>query len=156
MPADLSTIFGTAGTILCIATSLPATHDKAGFEALTWKEIGLVSDLGSQGKTFNETTFTPAHEAKVVPRLTSSDNGEKQISYAFTAGDDAGHAELEGAIGTKKAFAEAMPNGKYHYFVAYVKGGPTNLGSVDNVVTKSCALRITEDEILTEDAPASV
>lgn len=149
----LSDIFGTAGSILSVATALPATHNKGGFEALTWKEVGLVSDLGSNGKTFNETTFTSIKEAVVVPRLTASDNGEQAITYAYTAGEDEGHELLDSKIGQKAALSVKLPNGKVRYFIAYVKGGAVNMGTVDNIVTQAQALRLTEDEILTEDAP---
>jgi len=150
----LSDIFGTAGSILSVATALPLTPTKAAYEGLTWKVVGLVSDLGSSGKTYNETTFSDIQSAKVVPRLTSSDNGEKAITYAYTAGADTGHAELETKMGKKAAFSERMSNGKIRYFQAYVKGGAVSLGTVDNIVTQAQALRITEDDILTETAPA--
>ena len=56
------------GAKLSISAALPATWDKAGFEALTFTELGNVVNLGDWGKTWNETTFEPVSypEAQVL------------------------------------------------------------------------------------------
>lgn len=148
-------IFATAGSILRIGAALAATHNKAGMEAVTWTNIGLISDLSGIGKTFSETTYNPVDTRATIPVLTSSDNGEMSITYAYTADEDDGQVALEAAIGQKLPFSLILPSGKYKYFNAWIKGGIQNLGTVEDVITQVCALRVTEDEILTEDAPAS-
>lgn len=149
----LNDIIGTAGARAFISASLPTTNTRLAYEKLPWVEIGLISDLGSIGKTCNETTFTPAKEGKVVPKLTASDNGETQLVYAYTAGQDVGHALLKARFGKRVSLCFALNNGKCKYFQALVKSEVVNMGTVDNIVTESCTLRLTEDDVIVAQTP---
>lgn len=153
-----SNIFGTAGAILYIAAALPATHNKAGFEALTWKEVGQTDDLGEFGKTYGLTTITPVKTRGVVKRKTSFNNGTESIRYAYVKDTlDDGQAAMAAAVDSdsNQSFKVLMPNSECVYFTALVMGGPMHLGTVEDIVTKSQTLEISESEILIEDEPAS-
>jgi hypothetical protein len=153
-------IFGSAGAIIRIAAALPATHTKAGFEALiaASKIIGQTDDLGEFGKTYGLTTFTPVATRGTVKRKTSFNNGSAPIRYAYVKGSaDDGQAAMTAAVDSdaNKAFIIEMPNGENVYFLALVMGGPLHLGTVEDVVTVSQTLEISEHDILIEDAPVS-
>ena len=45
-----------AGSKVYISASLPATYDSAGFTALTYTEIGEISDIGTVGKEYTLVT----------------------------------------------------------------------------------------------------
>ena len=154
--ADSATshIFGSAGSIISIATALPATHDKAGFEALTYNGIGQTDDLGEFGKTYGLSTFTPTATRGTVKRKTSFNNGALPIRYAYVKDTlDTGQAALTSAVDSdaNKAFRIEMPNGQSVYFLALVMGGVLHLGTVEDIVTKQMNLEISEHEILIED-----
>ena len=62
-----------AGSTLAIGTALPATHDAAGFAALTLTEIGQVEKIGSFGASFAKVEFQPLKGPKQMVLVSVSD-----------------------------------------------------------------------------------
>ena len=49
----------SAGTKLYVSASLPATYNSAGFGALTWTEVGEITDFGEWGKEYTVVNHNP-------------------------------------------------------------------------------------------------
>ena len=54
-----------AGTKLAISAASPATFDAAGYAALTYTEVGDVSNLGAFGANFAKVEFQPLNGGKL-------------------------------------------------------------------------------------------
>jgi len=61
--------FTSAGTTISLTDTEPTTYDVAGFDALTFTEVGEVSDLGEFGREYAEVTFNPLGDRRTVPRF---------------------------------------------------------------------------------------
>ena len=70
-----SKAFTSAGTKLFVSASAPATYNLSGFAALTWTEIGEVSDMGEFGRQYNLVTFNTLGDRRTVKRKGSYNDG---------------------------------------------------------------------------------
>lgn len=153
----MSNAVTSAGTKIYIGDALPATYDKAGFEALTWTEIGEVTDLGEFGREYNLVTHNPVGDRRTVKRKGSFNDGSTTIQYAFdrSTGEE-GQAALRTAVDddTSQSIKIELPDAEetHIYFSAQVMSAPINVGSVDQILAQSTTLEI-DNDVLFEDAP---
>jgi hypothetical protein len=149
----MSNAFTSAGTRIYIGDALPATYDKAGFEAVDWTEIGEVTDLGEFGKEFNLVEHNPLGTRRTIKRKGSFNDGAITLQYAYDS-NDAGQADLRTALDSDNSFPfkVVLQNNIHIYLSAQVMSAPVNVGSVDQITSASTSLEI-DDDILVEDAP---
>lgn len=142
----VSLAFTTAGTILRVSATLPATNDAPGFAALTYTTVGEVVDLGSYGKKYNLVSHNPIDDRKTVKRKGSYNSGTMSLKMARVP-SNAGQAILVTASNSDAAIAVkiTLQNGTINYFQAMVMGYTVDLGSVDTITGSSVDLEITED-----------
>ena len=138
------TIQSAAGASIGISSSAPATFNEAGYGALTFTNIGEVTDLGEFGREYNLITHNPI-DTRATKKLKGSYN-EGQIS--MTVGLDTADAGQNLAKTASQSDADyyfkiTMQNGVMYYFPAKVMSFKRSIGSVDNVVTATIALEIT-------------
>lgn len=150
----MSNAFTSAGTRIYIGDALPATYDKAGFEAVDWTEIGEVTDLGEFGKEFNLVTHNPLGDRRTVKRKGSYNDGAVTMQYAFDRNNDDGQNDLRVALDSDDsyAFKVVLQEQTHIYFSAQVMSAPVNVGSVDQITSASTSLEI-DNDVLFEDAP---
>jgi hypothetical protein len=117
----MSTYSG-AGTCLSVSAAAPATHDAAGFVALTWTQVGELESVGEFLVNHATVSFTNLCTGK-----TSVNKGaEEAISVAIGVAmdrDDAGQALMTTARKSLTAvysFKVAEANGDIVYFRAHV------------------------------------
>jgi len=143
-----------AGSRLFVSAGLPATYNKAGFEALTFTEVGAVTEIPQFGKIYNVVTHLPLGSRQTIKRKGSYDNGDIDVPYAFDVDDDAGQVILEGAVDSDASFSFRVdiqdPALKSVYFTAQVTSRPITVGSTDSIVMANSTLAI-DDDILVED-----
>lgn len=143
------------GTI-SVSTGVPATQNVAGYEALTFTEVGGVDSIGNFGATFQTTEFTPLKTGLVLLLLGSKKNGTIPVSMADLP-DDAGQIIIEAAItgGTQRALHAVKivdSHGYIEYFQAYLGKFEKQMGDANKVKMRSLDVMI-NTEIVT-DAPA--
>ncbi len=133
-----------AGTSLAISATGPATHDAAGYAALTFVDIGQVEKLGSFGATFAKSEFQPLKGAKQKYKG-SSDNGAIQPSIAIDSAD-AGQTLLQTAAEdeTQKlySFCVTFADGAKRYFRGRVFGSPETADGADSMVMTTPTVEI--------------
>ena len=128
------TITASAETGLSISTTLPATHDAAGFAALTWIEVGELESIGdlttshaavtfANLKTGKTSTLKGAEEAVTVPVVVGLDRG------------DAGQIAMSAARKSKtdRAFRVDEEDGTFVYFIGKVMKEGTQYGGINDV-----------------------
>lgn len=145
--------FTSAGSKLSISAVLPATFDAAGYGALTFAEVGEVTDLGEFGREYALVTHNPIGTRKTLKRKGSYNEGALALQMARVPGD-AGHIILIAARDddASYAFSVELQDGTLMYFTAQTMSYKTGVGSVDTITGATANLEIDSDEIV-EVAP---
>lgn len=140
--------FTSAGTVLSISSGSPATYDAVGFAALTWVEIGDVSDLGEFGRQYNLVTFNPLGDRRTVKRKGSYNDGTIAAQMARVP-SDAGQTILTTAVDDDDSYAIkiVLQDGTIFYTTAQIMSYTTNVGNVDQITAATVNLEIDNDII---------
>ena len=143
--------FTSAGTTISVSESAPGSYDVTGFEALSFSEVGEVSDLGEFGREYSEVTFNPLGDRRTVKRKGSFNDGNITMTLARVP-SDSGQAILQDALDNDDSFhfVVELQDGTKLYFAAQVMSYTTNVGGVDQITSASVTLGITND--ILEDA----
>lgn len=143
-----------SGVTLGISSSAPATHDVAGFDALTFINVGEVTNVGEFGKEFAAVTHNPLGSRGTKKGKGSYNNGTLNPSLALDP-DDAGQQLMETALNSDADyyFAVTLQDGTVFYLVGLVMAFKPNIGGVDDVVTATTTIDLQPDEILKKAAP---
>ena len=148
-----SKAFTSAGTKLFISASAPATYNKTGFEALTFTEIGEVSEMGEFGRQYNLVTFNTLGDRRTVKRKGSYNDGTIACQMARVP-DDAGQTILTTAVNSDNSYSIKiqLQDGTVFYTSAQVMSYTTNIGNVDQITSATVNLEI-DNDILEVPAP---
>jgi len=140
----------SAGTKLHISSAAPATYTSAGFAALTWTEIGEVTDLGEFGRQYNLVTHNQLASRRVVKRKGSYNDGTINAQMARVPAD-AGQVILQTAVNSDASYSIkiTLQGGEIFYFSAQVMSYTTNIGGADQIVGATVAMEIDNDIIVT-------
>ena len=148
-----SKAFTSAGTKLHISASTPATYNSTGFAALTWTEIGEVSEMGEFGRQYNLVTFNTLGDRRTVKRKGSYNDGTIACQMARVP-DDAGQTILVTAVNSDASYSikVTLQDGTVFYTTAQVMSYTTNIGNVDQITSATVNLEI-DNDILEVAAP---
>jgi hypothetical protein len=138
----------SAGSTLSISSALPATYDEAGFEALTYTEVGEITDLGEFGKEFNLVTHVALGNRKTRKFKGSYNNGSLPLQLGRDT-SDAGQAAMNLAQHSDNdySFRVVLQDGASSYFVGKVMSFRTVVGSVDQVTGATSTIEISDDVV---------
>lgn len=111
-----------AGTCLSVSAALPATHDSAGFVALTWTQVGELESLSEITVTHTSSSFTNLCTGKTSVNKGAEEAVTANVACALDR-DDAGQVLM--TAGRKSltgiySFKVAEANGDIVYFKASV------------------------------------
>ena len=143
-----SKAFTSAGTKLHISASAPATYNSTGFAALTWTEIGEVSEMGEFGRQYNLVTFNTLGDRRTVKRKGSYNDGTIACQMARVP-DDAGQTILVTAVNSDASYSikVTLQDGTVFYTTAQIMSYTTNIGNVDQITSATVNLEIDNDII---------
>lgn len=143
----VSQAFTSAGTRIYIGNA-PATYDAAGFAAVSFTEIGEITDAGEFGRTYNQVTHNPLGDRRTVKRKGSYNDGAMSLQMARVPAD-AGQAILVTALNSDAsyAFKVVLQDGTIFYFTAQIMSYTTNVGSVDQITAATVNVEIDNDII---------
>lgn len=135
-----------AGTKLGISASAPATFNAAGYAALTFANIGEITDPGEHGRTYALITHMPIDKRNTQKFKGSFNEGQMTLQLAVNT-DDAGQAILQAAKVSDASYYFAMTyqGGDIHYFPAKVMSFIYAGGGVDTIRAGSVQLELTSD-----------
>ncbi len=133
-----------AGTKIGISASTPATFNEAGYEALSFTNIGNIEDGGEHGREYAEVTFNPIDTRGTRKYKGSFNEGNKTLSIGYDS-DDAGMALLKAALASDNdySFEVKYPNGDIDWFQAKVMTLTKATAGVDSMRMASVTLSIT-------------
>ncbi len=150
--------FAVAGATLGLSATLPATEDVAGYQALSFTNIGQIVDLGSGlGRVYNIITSNPIDTRRTAKSKGSYDVQDLTLTINMKA-DDTGQIALDAALLTDANYAFELnfndnPGGTTNtivYFSALNTSKPRQMGTIDNLVTFQVTLAITTDEVVAD------
>ncbi len=147
------------GTRLYASASLPATANEAGYEALTWTEVGEITEVPEYGGSAEVVNHTPLATGITQKYHGAVNYGSLSIPLAYNS-NDAGQIILETArknrnrIAFKVGFPKIDPGstagaidyfqGKVFGFTKSASGGAVVSGSV-NVEIETEIVGVAED-----------
>ena len=152
----MSDVETAGGAIIEIGSATPATFDKAGYDLLTWTEIGEVSNIsGDLGKVFSLATFNLLKERGIIKRKGSYNNGSINVEYGYHRSDN-GQAALVTAANADATYPFKITledaDTTEIFFMAMPMGAPINIGGADDFLTSSVNLEVdSESDVLFED-----
>lgn len=153
----MSDVFTSAGTLLAISATLPATHDQAGFEAIAsgdWETVGEITDMGEFGREYNLVTHNPIGNRRTVKRKGSYNDGALPLTLGRIPGTDTGQALLRTAVDDDASYSVrvTLQDGAILYFTVQVMSYTANVGTVDQITQAASNLEI-DNDIIEVDAP---
>jgi len=133
-----------AGTKIGISAAQPATYNEAGYEALTFSNIGEITDGGSHGKTFAEVTHNPIDTRGTQKFKGSFNLGNKTLQLAIDD-DDPGQVIVKAALESDNdySFKVEYQDGSIDYFQAKVMSFDKAATSVDSIRSATVTLGLT-------------
>lgn len=138
------TVRTSAGTTIGIVAAAPATFDVAGYEALTFINIGEVTDLGEFGRQYALVTHNPVGSRGTVKKKGSFNEGTMTLQLGLDT-DDAGQilAKAASLSDNDYSFRVTTQNGDIYYFRAQVMSFRVGVGGVDTITTATITLELT-------------
>ena len=136
----------TSGTQIFISNALPATQDKAGYEALAWIEVGEVTDIAEFGRTYEEIITNYLNQRRVAKHKGNYDEGSPAITVTRNTGDD-GQQACQTALASddNSAFKILHQNADVDYFEAKVLSYTQEIGAANKTYNASIQLSIDSD-----------
>lgn len=136
-----------AGTTIGISAAIPASFDETGYEALTFTDIGEITDGGSHGRTYAEVTHNPLGTRGTQKHKGSFNEGNKTLQLAIDP-KDAGQVLANEALDSDDnfSFSVAYPGGDIDYFQAKVMSFTTTTATVDSMREGTIELSITTNK----------
>lgn len=141
-------IITSAGTVLSISDAAPATFDSAGYAALTYTEIGKVTDLGEiPSRVYELVTLQPIATRGTEKGKGGFNEGSQTMTIALTP-DDAGQILAEEAVDDDAPVSVkiAHPQLGTFYAQALVMSFTRTLGDVNSAATGSITLEYTTSD----------
>ncbi|WP_232494918.1 hypothetical protein [Novosphingobium kaempferiae] len=135
----------SAGTTLAISSASPASFDATGFAALTYSNIGEITEIGGDlGRVYNVVTHNPLATRATVKKKGSFNSGSAQITLAIDSAD-AGQTMAQAALDSDATYAFKLTeqSGRVRYFQGIVVGFPVNYNNVDAITTGVLTVEVT-------------
>ena len=138
-----SSAFTSAGTTVALSASLPATYNATGYGALTYTDIGEVTEAGEFGRNYELVTHNPLGDRDTIKRKGSYNSGTLALQMARVPGD-AGQVLLVAAVDldTSQSFEVTLQDGTILYFTGQVMSYTTNVGSVNQITAATVNVEI--------------
>lgn len=136
----------STGVLFAIVAASPATLDAAGFGALTYENVGEVTDIAEIGSDTAVVTHQPLATGVVEKFKGFINFGSSSVSFAKDAAD-AGQAVLQsGADGANKnaqhSVRVTLQDGTFLYFTVKVFSFKITPGSADAIVGSTSSIEL--------------
>jgi hypothetical protein len=151
----MSEVQTSAGTTFALSADAPATYDETGYSALTYTEVGEVTNIPEYGGSYQLVTHEPLASRAVVKRKGSLNHGSLTLQLGKDI-NDAGQALLKTAYGEDEAysFEITLQDGTKQYSTGMVFSYTTNIGGSNQITAIGCQIEF-DTEIIEVEASAS-
>lgn len=144
--------YSNAGSTFKISAGLPATEDAAGYAALTYTEVGEVTDFGQVGAETNLVSYTPVGTSVVNKRKGSRNYGTSSLTVVLDDADS-GQTIFKAAALSANLYSMLITTvaGRKYYFQGLVMGFPIQFGTVDDMIQVTVPVEVSS--VIVEVAP---
>ncbi|NML88758.1 hypothetical protein HHL26_06715 [Sphingobium sp. TB-6] len=135
----------SAGATVGLAAAAPATYNEAGYEALTFTNIGKVTDLGEIPSRVYELVTVYYVASRGQAKAKGGYNLGSQTIVFTIDGDDAGQTLVDAASESDSAYSVKLSHPQHGeiYARALIMGGPKTYGDVNTASTRSITIEYT-------------
>lgn len=142
----MSDVNSSAGSFISVSAAAPSTFDAAGYNALSWAEVGEVSNLGEFGGEDALVTFNPV-KTRDTKKLKGARNAGSMALQIGLDESDAGQILMQEAADSTEDFyfRVTTQNGNKYFYPAKVMGWKVNVGGVGDVTMANTTLEITSN-----------
>jgi hypothetical protein len=142
----MSDIKLSVGTVVAVSASTPATYTEAGFGALTFTDVGEVTNLGEFGGTAQITQHIPLATGIVAKRKGSIDYGTAALQIGKLIGD-AGQVILKDGFDGDEAYSVHSfeitdEAGNIAYFTGLIGSFTTVYNDANTVTAVNCNVEL--------------
>ncbi len=144
----------SSGDTLSVCATLPATEDQAGYEALTFTDVGEVTNIPEIGRVYDLITHNPVGERKTFKFKGNYNDGTMTLAMG-RATDDAGQAIMKTAVDSDLPISFSItynddPGGSgssptIQYFQGLVMSYPTETGDGNQILAANTQIEISGD-----------
>ncbi len=140
------TVQTSTGITLSVVQGEPATIDAAGFAALSFVEVGEVTDYPEYGPNTEVVTHQPLKTGVTEKYAGFTDNGSVAIGMGQDT-SDAGQvilrdSQLLANKGTNYSVKTEFPNGTIDYYYGGLFSYTTNPGAANSIVSSTVQVEI--------------
>ena len=142
-------VMTSTGVKLYVSTGLPATEDKAGYEALAWVEVKKATTIPAYGPTAAVVTLQPLDTGIDEKYGGFINYGSVAVEAAFLAGDDGQEILRANALqpNTQISVRVEYPGNQDDYTVGKCFSGTKNPGSANSIVTTAMTIEFNKPVI---------
>ena len=135
-----------AGTVVGMSSTLPATKDQAGYEALTFTNIGLVESVPDMGKEYDLVTFNELGDRSTKKAKGNYDNGGGDFVYALKK-TDVGQGLLESAVDSdnSQSMSFTYQDGRVRYVTGIVLSSRESGGGSSDIIKQTSKVEFDSD-----------
>lgn len=135
-------------SVISISASSPATFDSVGYAALSYTDIGEITDWNPGEKTYNTTPTNPVAQRRTSKYKGTYNNGADSL-VINRDDDDAGQVICLSALDSdaEHSFKVTYQDGTIDYFQGLVVGFSTGAGNADSLVTRNMQVERTRDTV---------
>ena len=137
------------GTTLAVSAAAPATFDTAGFDALTWTEVGEVTEIPEYGGQAATVEHTPLKTGITQKLHGAINNGTLNVPMALDK-SDAGQIIVDAAFAgrTQISYRVTFPDGAIDYFQGKCMSPVKRGANVGNVLGGTAMIEIDTDIVI--------
>lgn len=142
----MSNVRTSAGSSLAICAAAPATYNLVGFQALTFVEVGEITDLGEFGRQYELVTHNALAARRTVKRKGSYNDGSITLPLARDVEDD-GQVLLKAASLSDDSYSYRITtqDGTDFYFSAQCMSFTNVIGGTNSITGHNAMLEIDND-----------
>ena len=144
------TVSTNAGNKFYVSTTAtpPATYDSAGYTALTYAEVGEITDLGTLSAEYAVTEHNPIGDRNLQKLKGTRDNGSQDLTLGFDT-VDAGQVVMQAALlsDSDYHFKIALKSGDIVFYSGLVTNFNIVFGAADDVVGAETSIAINKQRV---------
>ena len=136
----------SAGTVFGVSAAAPATFNAAGYAALTFTNVGEITDYGEFGREYAVVTHQPVGSRGTQKFKGSFNDGSMTLTLGLDT-DDSGQILMKSASMSDADYSISVTtqNGDKYYFQVKVMSWKVAIGSVDSITTATAALELSSN-----------
>lgn len=139
-------IFSAAGSKFQLCADLPLAYNAAGFNDLTWTDVGEVTSIGEFGANYNVIEHLSLADKRTRKFSGSYNNGSMSVEMAFDALDSGQLLALDIMdTGDECSVAIRLRDGSRYFSTGIITSFRRNVGTTDTMVTATVNVELNGD-----------